>query len=570
MAKPGREMRRVASKRSHSWWWDSHISPKNSKWLAENLEEMDRSVKRMLKLIEEDGDSFAKKAGMYYQKRPVLISHVEDFYRMYRSLAERYDHVTGELRKNIPSELQSQGSGSDFGSEPPMPSPECKTPNLKSSHRAAGFDVFLGSGGSSDLSRKGSDGSYSSSDSGSESDEATSKSHLSGPLENGDDDDDDDNLHQRMFELENELKVTKDKLRATEEENSTTLLKATENGNYNELQEKILELEQQLTVTNEKLQLSEEEIARLNRELENNKSAEIIYALELQLGSSRKEKGSLESELESARRRVESLEAELESSRKENKLLQSELELEKICISEMQEQIVGLEANVAGHVRKIEEMRVTMADDTMRYAQEKLELEAEISGLSEKCLTNEAKLQELELKGLSLTDRTVQLEADKLEMQAEIVRAKIENAKKSENVEELNRNLDAQKLKYDMLVAERDEVSAKVFVLVADVSSREDQICEMAEHLNRLHLDHARLIAGTESIQKLVNELRVKVKELEEEVETQRAVIADNAEAKREAIRQLCFSLEHYRDGYLQLRQALHGHKHKRRAVMAV
>ncbi|RWR79068.1 protein NETWORKED 4A [Cinnamomum micranthum f. kanehirae] len=567
MAKPGKEMRRVVSKRSHSWWWDSHISPKNSKWLAENLEEMDRSVKRMLKLIEEDGDSFAKKADMYYQKRPELISHVEDFYRMYRSLAERYDHVTGELRKNIPSELQSQGSGSDFGSEPPTPSPERKTPSLKLGHRAAGFDVFLGSGGSSDLSRKGSVGSYSSSDSGSESDEATSKSHLSGPLENGDDDDD-DNLHRRMFELENELKVTKDRLRATEEENSTTLLKATENGNYNELQVKISELEQQLMVTNEKLQLSEQEITRLNRELENNKSSEIISALELQLGSSRKEKSSLESELESARRQVESLEAELETCRKENKLLQSELELEKICISEMQERIVGLEANVAGHECKIKEMRVTMADDTTRYAQEKLELEAEISGLSEKCLTNEAKLQELEFKGLSLTDRTVQLEADKLEMQAEIVRAKFENAKKSENMEELIRNLDAQKLKYDMLEAERDEVSAKVLALVADVSSREDRICEMDEHLNRLHLDHARLIAGTESVQKLVNELRVKVKELEEEAETQRAVIADNAEAKREAIRQLCFSLEHYRDGYIQLRQALHGHK--RRAVMAV
>lgn len=28
----------MESKKSHSWWWDSHISPKNSKWLAENLE----------------------------------------------------------------------------------------------------------------------------------------------------------------------------------------------------------------------------------------------------------------------------------------------------------------------------------------------------------------------------------------------------------------------------------------------------------------------------------------------------------------------------------------------------
>ena len=31
-------MRRTLTKKSHSWWWDSHISPKNSKWLADNLE----------------------------------------------------------------------------------------------------------------------------------------------------------------------------------------------------------------------------------------------------------------------------------------------------------------------------------------------------------------------------------------------------------------------------------------------------------------------------------------------------------------------------------------------------
>ncbi|KAK6940787.1 hypothetical protein RJ641_030318, partial [Dillenia turbinata] len=25
------------TRRMYSWWWDSHISPKNSKWLQENL-----------------------------------------------------------------------------------------------------------------------------------------------------------------------------------------------------------------------------------------------------------------------------------------------------------------------------------------------------------------------------------------------------------------------------------------------------------------------------------------------------------------------------------------------------
>ncbi|XP_020520087.1 protein NETWORKED 1D isoform X1 [Amborella trichopoda] len=84
--------------RLYSWWWDSHMSPKNSKWLQENLTDMDSKVKTMIKLIEEDADSFARRAEMYYKKRPELMKLVEEFYRAYRALAERYDHATGELR----------------------------------------------------------------------------------------------------------------------------------------------------------------------------------------------------------------------------------------------------------------------------------------------------------------------------------------------------------------------------------------------------------------------------------------------------------------------------------------
>ncbi|XP_027349957.1 protein NETWORKED 1D-like isoform X2 [Abrus precatorius] len=87
------------SKRMYSWWWDSHISPKNSKWLQENLTDMDTKVKQMIKLIEEDADSFARRAEMYYKKRPELMKLVEEFYRAYRALAERYDHATGVIRQ---------------------------------------------------------------------------------------------------------------------------------------------------------------------------------------------------------------------------------------------------------------------------------------------------------------------------------------------------------------------------------------------------------------------------------------------------------------------------------------
>ncbi|CAN7097123.1 hypothetical protein HID58_083937 [Brassica napus] len=81
----------------YSWWWDSH-NPKNSKWLQDNLTDMDSKVKQMIKVIEEDADSFARRAEMYYKKRPELMKLVEEFYRAYRALAERYDHATGALR----------------------------------------------------------------------------------------------------------------------------------------------------------------------------------------------------------------------------------------------------------------------------------------------------------------------------------------------------------------------------------------------------------------------------------------------------------------------------------------
>ncbi|KAG5122978.1 hypothetical protein AAZX31_11G007100 [Glycine max] len=85
------------SRRSYSWWWDSHL-PKNSKWLQENLADIDTKVKAMIKLIDEEADSFARRAEMYYKKRPELMKLVEEFYRAYRALAERYDHAMGELR----------------------------------------------------------------------------------------------------------------------------------------------------------------------------------------------------------------------------------------------------------------------------------------------------------------------------------------------------------------------------------------------------------------------------------------------------------------------------------------
>ncbi|XP_047342763.1 protein NETWORKED 2B-like [Impatiens glandulifera] len=59
---------------------------------------MEEKVDYMLKMIDQDGDSFAQRAEMYYRKRPEILSFVEDFFRGYRALAERYDHLSRELQ----------------------------------------------------------------------------------------------------------------------------------------------------------------------------------------------------------------------------------------------------------------------------------------------------------------------------------------------------------------------------------------------------------------------------------------------------------------------------------------
>ncbi|CAI9775899.1 unnamed protein product [Fraxinus pennsylvanica] len=87
-----------AAKNAYSWWWASHIRTKQSKWLDQNLQDMEEKVEYILEIIQEDGDTFRQRAEMYYRKRPELVNFVEDSFRGYRALAERYDHLSRELQ----------------------------------------------------------------------------------------------------------------------------------------------------------------------------------------------------------------------------------------------------------------------------------------------------------------------------------------------------------------------------------------------------------------------------------------------------------------------------------------
>lgn len=62
--------------------------------------DMEMRVKSMIKLIEIDADTFAKKAELYFKNRPELVNLVEETYRSYQALADRCDRISGELHKS--------------------------------------------------------------------------------------------------------------------------------------------------------------------------------------------------------------------------------------------------------------------------------------------------------------------------------------------------------------------------------------------------------------------------------------------------------------------------------------
>ncbi|XP_019439235.1 PREDICTED: protein NETWORKED 2D-like [Lupinus angustifolius] len=124
-----------AASNAYSWWWASHIRTKQSKWMEQNLQDMEEKVQGVLKLLEEDGDSFAKRANMYFKNRPEMINFVEESFRAYRSLADRYDHISTELQQAnntiasvCPDQVPYMDDDDDASPRPPRKMPEVSKP----------------------------------------------------------------------------------------------------------------------------------------------------------------------------------------------------------------------------------------------------------------------------------------------------------------------------------------------------------------------------------------------------------------------------------------------------------
>ncbi|TYI45072.1 hypothetical protein E1A91_D13G010400v1 [Gossypium mustelinum] len=454
-------MNKVDSKNLKSCWWDSHLNPENSEWLAENSEEMDLNVKQIVKLVEDNSEDVTKSE---------VIVQVQELYRIYRNLAERYDHLTGELRK-------TQGPDSGLDQISPMVTPD------KPVQQASSFSSV---GGSSE--KEGTESSSFSSDSDSESFISSVNVYLSSAMD-----------------------TDKSKMR--------------ENRRYEELNEKLTRYEEELRDSNLKLLLAEEEIVKLNTKLKKSESLE----LELQ-----KQIIELEACFSNSNSEVMRLMGELSTSKENIKASEEEIVI-------LNAQILRYENDLSNRGHEVEELKGALCDARDNFSIQKASFQSEIFGLLEKETLLEARLKEWELHGSVLEEKIRQRETKNSEIESLLV------------VQETNLQGQINQLK--------TELNEKVNNLVAEVRSRDLQIRQMEDHLQQLSKEHMQLTKNLE------DELKLKIKDLEKEVDKQRSMILDVSEEKREVIRQLTFSLDHYRSGYKEFQTFL---KHKRHAVIAL
>uniref|UniRef100_A0A7N0TJ56 NAB domain-containing protein n=1 Tax=Kalanchoe fedtschenkoi TaxID=63787 RepID=A0A7N0TJ56_KALFE len=530
----------ASARKASSGLWEGCTSPKGSKWLADNLEAVDENVKLMLKLIEEDADSFAKKAEMYYQRRPQLISCVDELHGQYCLLAERYYHLFKELHKNMSTGLQAQSLSDDVDQMSQFYTPAAKLSACRSDRLGADSDMNVASPDSnSDLSLKAGSGSSSSSLSDTDSDLFNSMNNL--VLSSG--------LKQNSIEMGNEYATMEEKCKLGEVQAvPCTVLAAHEEGNYDEMLGRIKEYEEELRVLNMKLKLSEEEVEKYKLTLETN---DILVA-------------DLQSGLQLAHMDVEEH--------------RTKLAAEEAKVAELQDRLASYENDVSSYEGTISELKAALCHVQEHLFVSVAQLESDIGSLLDQKIQMEAELVESKQQNASVDselqeckDQMMKIEASykaqESSRQQEFEWLKAEQRARDEVLMKLNKSSDELKCKCDTLEAEKDDLTGLLLTLTAELDSKNSKVRELENLVNQSCIERDEIngklrklneeaMSTSDNANKVINELRFQLLQKEEELDMLRAQIREGAENKREAIRQLCFSLDHYKSGYKELCQA--------------
>ncbi|KAI3852823.1 hypothetical protein MKX03_028657 [Papaver bracteatum] len=219
-----------------------------------------------------------------------------------------------------------------------------------------------------------------------------------------------------------------------------------------------------------------------------------------------------------------------------------------------------LEMDVCKRDIEIRDLKLAISDANLRFINENAQLQKAILTLEQGHVDLETTLKTSEMRVHKLVKEYKRLEGEYIEFRV-LQRNRAEEmdrymiAKIVERGNWLDENL-LEKANFDAMRVEINELNAKVSSLATDLQSRDERICQMEEHLDRLHMDHVELISRWEAATKYAEELKKKLSQMEREVEWQRVMIIEGAEKKKEAIRQLSFSLEHYKNRYYEFREA--------------
>ncbi|KAG6426784.1 hypothetical protein SASPL_111018 [Salvia splendens] len=475
----------------------SSIRAENHEWLAENIKGLDQAVNEMQLLVENRGNFSEEKLGDDQLLQPELIACVKDISHRHHLLAHHYNEM---MNYKISSQLSHLFL---------TPEKKLGMQNIKS--QVVGSDSSLSSGGgiSDTTPVEGSDSSLLSSDSDSES-------YNSSPV----------------------TKVLKHDF-------------VNGGAEISEMRGMVMRLsdcEKELKDSKEKLFSAEGEIAKLRSELLKNEA----YIAKM---------GSMEAQLVSAENQLKLHEANLDKENKRSLLLQhqivdleTKLELEKGQVEELQESVKNHTAKLSDCDLVIQKLNSDLQDASGIFALEKWQLESSVSKLSERLTFHEGRSNELQKQCESLEAERIEIvekhEALQKSWQDNLESVKIDLTKKNSVVDTLSKNLDELNLNYGILMAEKDGVDAKLQKLNTDISARDDQIQHLDCILVELKSEEEHLRAEADTANKQISELNSRIVELEKEIGMQTVLISETAEGKREAIRQLCFSIDHFRSAY--------------------
>lgn len=454
---------------------------------------MDIKVKSMIKLIEEDADSFRKRAEMYYRKRPELMKLVEEFYRAYRALAERYDHATGALRQAhctmaeaFPDQVplifmdESPDSSTDAAEPPPQ---EMLPHDGALDHKDLQKDVVDMSSRSTAFNKNGAFPK--------ENDPASSKSvswksttgeeFSNGWARNG-------LVYQNV-----DGKGLGDK--ATEEcqKLKNQILRETERAN-----------EAEAEVSNLKDTVSKLESEKEALSVQYRLSLEKISSLESDISSIKEDLKKLDDETLAEKSESKSLEDGYHLLKKENLSLQSELCLLKETTKKQQEDLDMKKG-------ELEKLNVSLTEERKRFMQ------AEMARLSLEQLHSQSQeeVRGLSLENQNLVAKLMNMEMSKVSLEEEIQRLKEETGILNEQtgtsalmiknlqveislLEKSKRRLEDEVVRY---VEEKRSLQQEVLSIKADKRELEQRHQDLTEQIGAVNLN-------VETLHTMVKELR--------------------------------------------------------------